>query len=210
MDEEALQRIHARLLAGDPTASHDLVVNHSPRLLAQLRRRWRATPRELCEEAALEALFGYLRAPHAYDRARGALDRYLYWSAHRDLQNVLEREERQRLPRTQSLDRVELGGQERKGTVGDRIADPQSDPERWLDEIDPALLAEIAAAIPDERDRQVFNLIARGEKRTETFAAVLGLAGLPPDEHRRQVKRAKDRIRIRIRRRLKGQGRTEG
>ena len=203
MDETELQRLHARLLDGDPTASLDLVEGHGPRLLTQLQRKWPRTPRELCEEAVLESLFGYLRAPRSYDPARGTLGRYLFWGAHRDLQNLLAREARQRPPGTASLDRVELAGEGRNETLGERTADPRSDPGRWLDEVDPALLAEIAAALPDERDRRVLDLIVARERRTEVFAALLGLDALPLPEQRRAVKRDKDRVLKRVQRQLK-------
>lgn len=203
MDEDDLQRLHTRLLTGDPAASLDLVEGHGPRLLTRLRGRWPKVAPELCEEAVFDALFGYLRAPDAYDAARGPLGRYLFWSAYRDLQNALEREARQRPPNTASLDRVELPAGGRKGSIGDRLADPRAAPERWLDEIDPALLAGIAAALPEERDRRVFHLIAEGERRTEVFAAALELDELPLPEQRRAVKRAKDRVLKRVQRQLR-------
>ena len=206
MDEAELQRLHARLVDGDRTASREvvrLVDAYFPRLLSRLRGKWPRAPRELCEEAALEALFNYLNAPHAYDPSRGRLERYLFWSAHRDLQNLLDREGRQRLRHTRSLDRVELDAAGGKWTLGEGIADPRADPGRWLDEVDPRLLAEIAAALPDEGDRRVLALIVAGERRTAPFAALLGLGGLAPDEQRRRVKRVKDRILARVRRGVK-------
>lgn len=206
MDEQDPQRLHARLLAGDTTASLDLVEAYGPRLLARLRGRWRTTAPELCEEAVFEALFGYLRAPEAYDPARGPLGHYLFWSAHRDLQNLRERENRQRPPATISLDRVELDAAGWKGSLGDRLADPQAAPERWLDELDPALLAGIVAALPAEQDRRVLQLLAEGERRTEAFAAALGLAERPLSEQRRVVKRAKDRVLKRVQRQLRREG----
>lgn len=202
MDEQHLRRLHARLLAGDTTASLELVEAYGPRLLARLRVRWHTTAPELCEEAVYEALFGFLRAPDAYDPARGTLGHYLFRSAHRDLQNLREREARQRPPATVSLDRVELDAVGRKGSVGDWLADPRAAPERRLDEIDPALLAGIAAALPEERDRRVFQLIVEGERRTAVFAAALGLDGHPLPEQRREAKRAKDRVLKRVQRQL--------
>jgi Sigma-70 region 2 len=111
MDEAELQHLHARLVDGDRTASRDvvrLVDAFVPRLLSRLRGKWPRATHEVCEEAVLEALFNYLNAPHSYDPSRGRLARYLFWSAHRDLQNLLDREGRQRLRHTRSLDRIEL------------------------------------------------------------------------------------------------------
>src|SRR5438067_8149291 len=177
MDEAELQRLHARLVDGDRTASRDvvrLVDAYVPRLLSRLRGKWPRAPRELCEEAALEALFNYLNAPHAYDPSRGRLERYLFWSAHRDLQNLLDREGRQRPWHTRSLERVELDAAGRKRTLGEAIADPRADPGRRLDEVDPRLPAEIAAALPDEGDRRVLALIAARVAGATPLAGPLG------------------------------------
>lgn len=204
MDEAVLQRIHARLLDGDPTASLDLWEACATPLFRRLHRRWPNTAPEMCEDAVLDALFSYLRAPHAYEPARGSLTGLLALIAHRDLQNAVEREERQRPRGTRSLESVELDMEGRKSVLVEVVADPQSDPDRWLDEIDPALLERITAAIPDERDREVLDLIVSGERSTQVFARSLGLESLPPDEQRRLVKRVKDRVLARVRRGLKG------
>jgi hypothetical protein len=87
--------------------------------------------------------------------------------------------------------------------LGDRLADPRASPEHWLDEIDPAILGRIAAALPGERDRRVLALIAEGERQMEAFAEVLGLDGRPLPEQRREVKRAKDRVLKRVQRQLR-------
>jgi RNA polymerase sigma-70 factor, ECF subfamily len=197
--------LHARVLAGDRMAFHDLVETRLPALVAQLRRRWPTTPRESCEDAAIEALFNHYRAPERYDPARSRLDSYLFFSAHRDLQNALEREERQRSPGARSLDRVALGPDGRKETIGGRIADPTSDPAERPGGLEPALLAAIAAALPEVRDRRIFDLMAEGERDTTIFAAILGIEDLAPAEQRGAVKRAKDRIRVRVRRHLERQ-----
>lgn len=204
MDEAKLQRIHARLLEADPTASLDLWEACASPLLAQLRRRWPTTPPETCEDAVIETLFSYLRAPQTYSPARGSLAGLLTLSAHRDLQNAVEREERQRPPGTHSLDRVELDAEGRKTVMGERVADRESDPSRWLDEVDPELVAQIGAVLPEERDRKILDLIVSGERKTEVFASLLGLQPLGAEEQQRQVKREKDRVLARVRRQLKG------
>jgi hypothetical protein len=51
-----------------------------------------------------------------------------------------------------------------------------------------------------EVDRRVLRLMVDGERRTAVFAAVLGLDGQPAEAQRREVKRAKDRIKKRLER----------
>lgn len=191
MDEAELQRLHARLVDEDPTASLELVEVYGPHLLNQIRRKWPDVAPELREEAVFEALFGYLGAPTRYHPARGPLGRYLFWCAHRDVQNALDREARQRSPGALSLDRVELGPDGRNESIGERLADPRPAPEPWLDEVDPTLLAEVAAALHDE-----------GERRAEVFAAALGLDTLPLPEQRREVQRVKNRVLKRLQRQV--------
>lgn len=198
--------LHPRLLVGDPLAFLELVETQLSVLVARLRRQWPTTPRELCEEAALEALYNLLRNPSAYDPRKSRLATYLFRSAHRDVQNILDREERQRSPRAHSLDRVEVGPDGRKGTVGTWLIDLRADAGDGSAEIDPALAATIAAALPDERDRRAFDLMVDEERDTAVFAVVLGLVGLSPEEQRLVVKRAKDRIQKRVRRALERRG----
>jgi hypothetical protein len=48
--------------------------------------------------------------------------------------------------------------------------------------------------LQDSKDRQILSLRLQGERRTEVFAAVLGISNLPIEVQRREVKRTKDRI----------------
>ena len=48
--------------------------------------------------------------------------------------------------------------------------------------------------LQDPKDRQILALRLQGERRTEAFAAILGISHLPSEDQSREVKRAKDRI----------------
>src|SRR5262249_19723556 len=61
-----------------------------------------------------------------------------------------------------------------------------------------ALLAEI---LPDSKDRQAWELVCEGRTSVDEFAAVLGLGELPPAQLKAEVKRHRDRIVAKVRRR---------
>jgi hypothetical protein len=50
-------------------------------------------------------------------------------------------------------------------------------------------------------DREVVELMATGERRTERYAVILRLTDQPPSVQRREVKRIKDRLRKKMQRR---------
>jgi hypothetical protein len=60
--------------------------------------------------------------------------------------------------------------------------------------------AEVREALPDEKDRRAVLLLMEGERSTDAFARVWGLEELPPDDRFAEVKRNKDRIKVRLRR----------
>ncbi len=55
----------------------------------------------------------------------------------------------------------------------------------------------------DPRDNALLQLMAQGEIKTSKFAAVLGIQTLPSSEQRRIVKQHKDRLKARLKRRMK-------
>jgi RNA polymerase sigma-70 factor (ECF subfamily) len=199
-DEQVLQRIHARLLAGDTTAFEELAEFYLGVLERRLRAKWPGVPADAYWDAITNTLFDYAEHPQRYDPQRAPLHAYLFMSATRDLQNVLERDWRRRRRAPVSLDAVEDRGDGRNDPLSQRLADERASPDHWLDEPDPVLLAAVAAALPDARDRAVLELMSEGERRTAAFAELLGAADLPPDEQRKVVKRAKDRIQKRVQR----------
>lgn len=191
--------MHQRLLDGDSVAPSELVEAYLPVLMRRLRRRWRWLHDEaLVYDAATDALLAYVQHPARYDPARGGLLAYLTMSAHRDLQNALKRE----APHDQQV--IWLGDVAQSPSDWNVVVSgPSSDP---ADLVAGSLAAaELARwvweALPDPLDRQVFQLMAEGERQTAAFSAVLGIAGLDIAEQRRIVKRRKDRIIKRLQRR---------
>jgi RNA polymerase sigma factor (sigma-70 family) len=151
-------------------------------------------------DIAVEAVLKLGETPEKYDPDLLSLASYLRMDARGDALHALERA-RKRQFRETSLESVELLPPGRNSVVdGATTADPADEAienlerarlARWLDELQGA-------------DREVVQLIWDGERRTPTFARVLGLEHLPPDEQEREVKRAKDRLKARLKRRRGG------
>jgi hypothetical protein len=196
-DERA---IHDRLLGGDPVAPSLLVETYLPRLVGALGRAYPGVDPHLIETAATDAVLNLAKAPRRFDPSRGPLFPYLRMDAVGDLRNSLQAARRDAARRA-SLEAVELHPRPRNQQREDR-----DDPlERLIRRADGALLADLCAGF-EPREREVIDLMADGERRTPVFAKVLDLGQLPPEEQARAVKRGKDRLLKRLRRRAERRG----
>ena len=188
-----LLNLHERLLAADPVAPADFFNIVVPILERYLRYRFPSmgpgVDPDIYVTATFDALTDYFKDPQKYDPTRSGLMTYLRLAANRDLQNLLRKESRHAAGRT-SLDSVEFDqsdGNDLSETVADNI-----DAERLYEE----LTTEMT---PAERD--LFFLMVEGERSTEAAADALGIGHLAALDRVREVKRVKDRIKKRIRRR---------
>jgi hypothetical protein len=59
---------------------------------------------------------------------------------------------------------------------------------------------ELVIAAATQEDEHVLTLMQQGVRETEKFAQALGILHLPPESQRRAVKRAKDRLKKRLKR----------
>ncbi|GIW07693.1 MAG: hypothetical protein KatS3mg060_2498 [Dehalococcoidia bacterium] len=207
MDEAALRAIHRRLLDGDPTASLDLVEQASEEIARVLGSKYTVDPTWIAD-AVTDALFDVIRRPESFRSDLGSLSHYLIMSAEGDLKNRIQRE-RKHLS-VVSLEAVEDDASEGKTPLADQIADPDVDPDRWVEEMDPTLTKTVLEELPDECDRKMLQLMMERERRTSAYADVLGIPHLSAEEQRRIVKQHKDRIRVRLQRALKRQGWRDG
>src|SRR5260370_18809595 len=116
MDDPNFEReIHARLIAGDPTAPDDLAT----RYLEPVRRhvRVRAYKRgiqdhDLVNDATVDAVFDYICHPKKFNPEKASLLRYLKLAAEKDLANAISKHLRRRR-REELTDDVELTVQPR-------------------------------------------------------------------------------------------------
>jgi DNA-directed RNA polymerase specialized sigma24 family protein len=179
-----------RRLVADPTTAGAFAELVLPPLEADLRRHFPRTDPHAVTEAADWAVAAFLRTPTAFDPARGPLPAFLRLAARRDLINILRQDDRHhrgRIPWA-GVELAHPAGNE--GEVAETFAGH------------PELAAAVAGL--DEADRAVFELMLDGERDTAVFAAVLGIADRPADEQFDEVKRAKDRVKARLKRAGRG------
>jgi hypothetical protein len=192
-DAEGL-RLYQTLLQPLPTASADFARAYLPHLATWLSVKNPQVSADLCEEAAVEAVYSLLRQPQCYSPTKGqTLIAYLRRSARCDLLNVLERERRHaHQPLEENVELTRAGRKE--GREPWQILCEREDGDARE-----RLLQAVRSTLA-EPERQALALLLAGERRTAAFADALGLQGLPAAEQEAAVKRAKDRIKKRIER----------
>jgi DNA-directed RNA polymerase specialized sigma24 family protein len=190
-DANVVADLLRRLRDGDPTAPAEFAAAVLDRLVTDLRAARPSADDHARVTAAEDAVLSVIRRPAAFDPTRGDFPTYLRMAARRDLANILDGERRHHR-RREGPDSVELAadGRNCSGEGGEPDGLPSFDA--------PELAAVIATFTNEER--RALDLMRSGERRTEAFAAALGISDRPPGEQRRVVKRVKDRIRARLRR----------
>jgi hypothetical protein len=187
-DEQAhdLNRLHARTRLGEDDAREQLLVRALPELERRLQLRFRRASRDLVVNAVEDALLDYMSDPGRFDMTRDVpLGAFILRAASRNLINSLASERRRH---------------DREGRYASDAAammaryEPSDGPDLSKITLSPDDVSS------DGAERQAFELWRGGERRTEAFARVLGLADRSPVVQAREVKRFKDRLIKRIRR----------
>lgn len=187
--QEQLLALHHALLAGDVTAPARLAELLLPALVRRLAGR-REVDRAEIESIVGTSIATYLRHPDRYDATRAPLLAYLYQDALGDIRNEGAK------PARRPEDAAEDGVLEHVPARGNLT--PEDDVVDRLDPLDlPRSLVDAALAqieLLGDEDREFLRLRGDGVRSTHAYAAVLGIAHLPPDQQKREVKRAKDRL----------------
>ena len=195
-----LEAIHRRLLDRDPVAPADLAKVVLDPLVAHIRSRFPEVPDPtMIDNAVTDAVLNYAERPQQYDPSKRGLLGYLRMAAAGDLRNAMDAF-RRRQQREQSLDVVELEPHRRKRLSMAMRLSPTLEDDVMSTIATQRLAAQVRKAAETPQDAQVLQLMIDGERRTELFAAALGLEGLSGDERRREVKRHKDRLKKRLQR----------
>ena len=193
---EATIQIYRRLLANEPDAPSDMIELFLEPLVRALRAKYPNLPDpNLVTDIVEDTLFNFVQQPARYHPEKGTLWNYLYMDALGDLHNAWKRESK-RLEALVPFDPVAHDRAARNDeieVVTERLA-PDRSPGRLT-------MAQLRQEIPDPREWAVFELMLEGERRTDVYAQVLGIAGQPMADQRRLVKQVKDRLRLRLKRR---------
>jgi hypothetical protein len=200
-DPQADRAIHERLVNGDPTASEELARKYLPLIQRHVSGRAHAHgvyDRDVINDAAVDAVFGYIRSPEKFDPGKSGLYGYLKRAAERDLINAVQKDRRRRRGEELHAD-VELSivARNRSSEV-DRIRhDSENEAlSRIQGQREMADLTETA----NQQDQALLRLMAEGERVTGKFAIVLGVTDLPIADQRRIVKQHKDRLKAQLKR----------
>lgn len=202
IDPAAQLELHTQLLAGDPTASARIAEALFEPLVEKLSRRFPRVDPELVPTAAIDAWASYVKAPEKFDSSKRSLLGYLAMAGEGDLLNALDRlkREKKRLRALEELPAVEIRRVHRN-----RKTSAEEDPLARLEALESqkrvdAIYQRLDELFPETTDRQLVELVLAEERKTDTYARVLGLQHLPKQEQRDEVKRHKDRIKKRLQR----------
>lgn len=196
ISEDEERTLIQRLADGDVTAPSDLARLFLDHLIEWLKAtNSRQIPEELFIEAAEDAIIALGKSPKSFDRARGKrLTSYLRMSAKGDLLNILKREARQQIVKF-----VEVSDEVGNSPV------VEEDPLLQLECQEEAAMASNEVVSPacqglSEAECRAMRLILRRERKTAVFASALGILHLSPKEQKIEVKRVKDKLKMRLKR----------
>ncbi len=192
--------LHARLIAGDRTASAAISEIFLPLLLKRLEG-FEVDPgdRHVVEQAAIDALVSYLGRPQQYDPGELDLLGYLVMSAKGDARNAYDSARRRARREVDWQQGVANGAGDSEYEAEYR---DENDFVAALIENESNVYVWLAERLTSATDYAMVELMLEGVHRTEQYAIVLGITHLPAAEQARTVKQNKDRIKARLRRSL--------
>jgi len=173
-------------LVGDPTSGTAFVSLALPPLVRALALWGKGAHADDIETAAADAVLALIKRPERYDPAKSPLPAFLLLVARRRWLNQFAAERRHRVGKI-PWDDVEFA-----------LADGNEEGDDAPSFDRPEMQGVIASF--SDVDRRLFDLMLGGERNTAAFAAVMGITDRPSDEQEREVKRAKDRIKARLKR----------
>jgi len=194
-DEE--QALHRRLCAEEAVAPSILCRTYFLSLVLWLQDRNRKLDHFLIEAAAEQSIISLIDNPRTYDPDRLDLFGYLRMAAEGDLKNLLAREKRHHACREAwiAVEKAEANG---------KCFGKGEEPLELLKQAEEQQATEdFFRACSDgwtEQEKQVLELMRRGEARTEDIARVLGMKDRPFAVQQEEANRMKDRLMKRLQR----------
>ena len=186
------RHLHGALAGGEPTATARIAAEILPAVLEALRRKHaRAAKRDdhPLYESVYDAFFEYVEKHTCFNPGRLDLYGYLLMGADRNLRNLLAKERTRRKYESS----VELSPRDRNEELEEAFAAQDERAKRLSCIPGETLAAKVEHLFPNPADRASCMLMLQGERKTEAFAAALGLTG-EKKRLQREVKRHKDRI----------------
>jgi len=186
------ETLHLRLLKGeDPCVSAEICEVFLPLLKKAISQRFcNLSDPHLPISFAIDSLMSYLSRPEKFDPARSSLIAYLYIDACGDLLNYLDKQKKF----------VELHAtpseHDMKGLVDEK------NPENQLIEQSSVIAEQIVLEITDSADIRFLELMLERVRETEAYAKVLGNDRLDNGKIATEVKRRKDRLKVRLKRKI--------
>lgn len=189
---------HRLVVQAHVTAFAELCEVALPHLCHFLQTQFPQFEAHMHNVIAADALLAYQERPEQYDPEKLSLFAYLRMAARRDFLNAIDKQTR-REGRLLDIDDPAV----QTTLTGEHSPEEIHLSETWLQEHTglsrEAFLEAFNATLP-ENDRQLFDLMLAGVRQTEPYAALMGLSRLSVPTQRQEVKRAKDRIMVRLRR----------
>ena len=154
----------------------------------------------LVDDAVHLALMNYMRAPQHYDPTQSNLLTYLTTIGHRKFLTLVAGEQKRR-------SREVFFGDMRHDD-GETVSDVDF---AGNENIEEAVIAQMGNAtvqraltrhFPDPQERQVLTLLLERVRTAEPYAAILGIGHLPPAVLQKSVNQYKNKLRMRLRRKL--------
>lgn len=190
-DPEVLNKLHERLLAGDRTASKDLLDLVLVFISEETARKFPRMDKQLVWDGVVDALLDYCEKPTRF-ASDGSLEGFLLTAAWRNAANLFKGEQR----RKQRQQKVAA-----KKMENDIADDPAARSIRQEEEKKRAEeVSRLLACLDDPIDREFAKLQFSGARKAEEFARLLGIEQLTIGEQRKIVKQNKDRIRALLKR----------
>lgn len=198
--------LHQRLMEGDPVAPSLLAETYLNPLITWLTTKNRTIAADFIEEAAGEALISLIKNPQSFVPSRTLaltpLFSFLTLSAQRDLQNLLQREQRHRRGRV-CLNDVELSLLARNDLGETNETASSLEVREEAAKANQDVLTRVREGLT-EGELSALEMLLQGERKTAPYARALGIEHMTKTECKAAVKKTKDKLKKRIERERHG------
>lgn len=185
-DPRQLLALHRELIVNHLQNREELAAYLLRRVRRLLKRRMPGLDLAIVNDAVEDAILGYLQRPELYKPSCSRLDTFILLAARRDALNMIRRLQcRHRAEGIAASMQPRLYQMDEVGLFAGRC---------------PAVVDWLGVARTDA-ERAFLKARLAGERRTRQLACILGLSTNDPLEERRLVKRTRDRLHLRFRRR---------